>query len=1217
MPAPRQNDPRSILPLLIAAVFGFFFLPRISSESSTSPRTAAVAQPDSSTTETGSAPEPASDDLKDGDLRDLAPLRSYLSEEAGAIHSAAELERGLRSWAPQSYRTLVVTLPHPTDSVMGYRFDSCFEALQRALEFHRFSLDRYRIPWIGAPAEKTKPDQTPQPKPPSKAPLVPDPGVCVFRGSKVTKSVKVVVVFLVAESPVRGVNRSQLSRAFDLIARYLPGEPAPDGSIPIRIVGPGFSGSQDSLKKALAERRNACEPSLAFTVHASATELDIAAFQPAQGAPPIAISTFRRRTETVQREMLDYLRDRLGFKRIAILRESNTGLGILSRDPNAGSNGLFIDEYAFPMHISDLRQDYAKLGIFRPAEFLARTSAEHLDLANDEGRNARDLPRAFTPQSTAALTEMTLVQTLTALSRRDYEAIGILATDTRDIIFLAHNIRNYCRDAALFALQADLLFCSENSSDLRGMYMASTYSLAPSSQWRVSQSRPSRVAFGGELEQSMHNAAVAHFLDLVANNEPTGLLDYASHASLEQYRNQPPVQIGVVGERSLHPAEERGTNTSEKGLFELPSRFAPGADSASASKKLRIHSFFWVVQSGCALLEIAIARLLVVHALRRRRVHPVIDVTDQHVADEPALMTLIRSTLRLLNAFGPRIESGGDPAEPDPQRPPIGPGVYVLTAAFAAAGLVLGNLVILICGIAETSFLTLGSLALCVAFTVVHACLGGIALVSSSAIAIDAAKSSDIDHGKSFAVLFAFAAVATAVASVLLLAIWRPHGIDRVWLLERATVLPEGVSILTPGLFMVLAFLAWNFSQLQRRRENLSRYVQSKAGSPLEGPVSIHQDTLRRLRAAREVVGSLVTRPLASACKTPGLRLSALAAALAVAFCAIFFRRSALLADLETLCFLAFRLAFFSVLCIIAVHVVYISALWLEGARYLRAAASLPLLRAFDRIPAQFRTWFMGLAELDRGAEVVTQQTRALVARSDIRLSVIFDKLFTPPAGKTWKSLLESMTDQLEKEESGLHSTREVYHFLDRLWYREPVQFTPAATRSAAAGKNEESALEKTLGPGALSALEPAEVAFLEDWMRQAEDLIALQIVRWIAPIFSQIWFSVRFLVVAPVCLVLALNSYPFPLQGTLLTIAGAAIVVVIAVLLDILVGYNKDEVISRVSDTPPNRFTFDSQFANSFLVYVIPLLGALLSASYDLTDILRAWLGPVAKFLG
>ena len=106
-----------------------------------------------------------------------------------------------------------------------------------------------------------------------------------------------------------------------------------------------------------------------------------------------------------------------------------------------------------------------------------------------------------------------------------------------------------------------------------------------------------------------------------------------------------------------------------------------------------------------------------------------------------------------------------------------------------------------------------------------------------------------------------------------------------------------------------------------------------------------------------------------------------------------------------------------------------------------------------------------------------------------------------------------------------------------------------------------------------------------------------------------------QFLVLGSLSLLLAVTSYPFDHQAWLTTMMICLIVFVGAVVGVVLVGANRDELISRVSDTKPGSLNFDSHFVGSFVTILGPLVGALLAVSFDLSDLLRAWFGPLLQF--
>ena len=107
-----------------------------------------------------------------------------------------------------------------------------------------------------------------------------------------------------------------------------------------------------------------------------------------------------------------------------------------------------------------------------------------------------------------------------------------------------------------------------------------------------------------------------------------------------------------------------------------------------------------------------------------------------------------------------------------------------------------------------------------------------------------------------------------------------------------------------------------------------------------------------------------------------------------------------------------------------------------------------------------------------------------------------------------------------------------------------------------------------------------------------------------------------KFLVLGSIALLLAVTSYPFDHQGWLVTIMVSLIIFVAVVIGAVLLGVNRDELVSRVSNTTPGRLTFDTNFINSFLTMFAPLIAALLAISFDLSDLIHTWLGPLFELI-
>ena len=174
---------------------------------------------------------------------------------------------------------------------------------------------------------------------------------------------------------------------------------------------------------------------------------------------------------------------------------------------------------------------------------------------------------------------MALTQVLTTIARRPYQAVGIIATDPFDVVFLAREVNRFCPNVRLFTLTADLLLARPAEVvDLRGMLVASTYPLYPTNQWMTTPFRDGpRVFFSNRGAQGFYNATVAHLWEMRAD-EPANpdlpsspqLLEFGRPYDVKpQAVRQPPVWISAIGERGLYPItyfeyEETGSAKTEE-----------------------------------------------------------------------------------------------------------------------------------------------------------------------------------------------------------------------------------------------------------------------------------------------------------------------------------------------------------------------------------------------------------------------------------------------------------------------------------------------------------------------------------------------------------------------------------------------------------------------------------------------------------------------------
>jgi hypothetical protein len=75
---------------------------------------------------------------------------------------------------------------------------------------------------------------------------------------------------------------------------------------------------------------------------------------------------------------------------------------------------------------------------------------------------------------------------------------------------------------------------------------------------------------------------------------------------------------------------------------------------------------------------------------------------------------------------------------------------------------------------------------------------------------------------------------------------------------------------------------------------------------------------------------------------------------------------------------------------------------------------------------------------------------------------------------------------------------------------------------------------------------------------------------------------------------------------------SGALILAAAFIAVTIFIQIERDEVVSRISGTRPNKLDFHWDFLANICTYALPLLGVLVATSTDLTDLIHAWLDPL-----
>lgn len=536
-----------------------------------------VASPESSQTRTTVVSGAALQRPADSHLDGAALLSAYYQKDIDSV--GAEARRGV-------LRAFILTLPDPVSSHLDWSYDAELESVRRAMEHSGYVIDRFWLPW-----RSTGDTTAGRAAVADSLPGVRWPGVMLFRRGDSSDS-SLVLIYVVGEVPTSGIHRLAMRAALDERRRLLPLDSTRPSVDTVRVIGPAFSGSAVSLRRALVNWRESVTDSTVIeivsgsasdpanlktlsdsalrirfhaTVHTSswlaATALRLVSGQlhilPSEiaflheGTTQFGNSAAR---DSTSKQDSTAKRDSTCKHDSTSKRDSTAKRAWMSkRDSASKRDSTFACatplEISFPMSISGLRVQYA-----RHPERVAQSVGEagapegpRLALDQREPASLSETP-GFLSQLTAPSTELLLGQIERSLLAHHVRAVGILATDVRDELFLADELRKRLPDVQLFFYGSNvLLLRPDYQKALRGSLVVSTYPLVMENQfWDLTRSDRQRLIFMSDEAEGVFNATLYQL------GEGAAMMEYASPmASGSTYG--PPTWLTVVGRDAMYP----------------------------------------------------------------------------------------------------------------------------------------------------------------------------------------------------------------------------------------------------------------------------------------------------------------------------------------------------------------------------------------------------------------------------------------------------------------------------------------------------------------------------------------------------------------------------------------------------------------------------------------------------------------------------------------
>jgi hypothetical protein len=1074
---------------------------------------------------------------------------------------------------------LIATVPDPIDSPFGYAFDQIVDAVQRAIEKKDgYILDRAWLPWELDRKAKPKPGEPPSNLRETK------PGIMLFRhGRDKAKKVEkpaLCVVFLVGETPMGGIHKQALFRALRIMSDV--GHPAQQ---PVRIVGPYFSGSQTSLQFVIGDWWTRVDstsiyavdsyPSYRFHVITGAASAvrkkEFFSFEankenfPSWRQDGVDFSSTVIPTRTTLGAMLHFLTRRDGSwssepipssvdlvpGKVALLAEGNTGFG----KAFASMNNDQVLNLRFPLHISRVKNDYTTAARERDKKAGATDDDPLLgaSLVDDQGV-AEGVPSQG-GSTTTATTGQVLARILTTISREHCRYVGVIASDTRDKLFLIRLVREHCPDVRVFVTDGDLLLTHPDYRYyMRGVIIGSTYPLVPRNQIWVKAGTNERILFPSVGAQGYYNATLMH---LGLHDQ---MLEYSAPSialrgleNSDDAQSRPPIWISMVAPNGAIVPLHLYTQYDDKFNYVAKRDLPPEADREP------IAAFAGMEYPG-AMLPVGLALLGWWGFLISRA------WSNPHAR----MFWKGGSLLTLPDLFYRSIILGSQ----------VLLGVPVLCVVWTRAE---GT------GFDSPSNVALVAIAGCclaaLAFAMVKpicrrgavVLLRGRPLASDSAVLPTTPRDTPLETASWVLLNLAIWALVFGFAAVCLTRFWT-HGdfARRALFFVRAVDLSTGLSPFTPLFLVCAGFAAWGYFQL-KRTHLAERFNVSIPYPGTETFRRLHTaDAAVRDEVAHEAIALRHTKPMVGAVVALGgfgvaVWMQSLPTVEGWAWDTLFFAGFAGLFFLSTTTLI--RLFF----------------LWGRVKELLSAIAAQPMMRAFGRLPTKVTEIF--------GRYLFTQRPHL----SHLQVPAHQLRLLTEAAAKdphapeelrglerTADEIDAILAEQLAAGRRGGAARRAERTVRDKLSTVGGTCLSVLAPRGKSLG------VDDAFGGGLGKDEKPATPGSEPAWVPLAESVAATQVVIYVSQFFVQLRNLVWAAVVTSSLLLLAATSYPFHPEKLLLIGLIALSAAGIAGVLYVLIEMNRDEVVSRVTRTTPGKLSLDSGFIGSFFTYIVPVAGVL-----------------------
>jgi hypothetical protein len=432
---------------------------------------------------------------------------------------------------------------------------------------------------------------------------------------------------------------------------------------------------------------------------------------------------------------------------------------------------------------------------------------------------------------------------------------------------------------------------------------------------------------------------------------------------------------------------------------------------------------------------------------------------------------------------------------------------------------------------------------------------------------------------------------------------------------ERAASLANGVSPLVPATLLGLAFYCWGYIHL-KRLFLLDRCAKMKPFP--SGKEARETEWFERIASCRTRLDRDLHAPRWAGQTTVGL------ISLLVLFCAFCRIANHFGPSLDGIWIEAPLLVGLAGLGVLIVFTgLYLRKVWRTLRKLLQAVALLPLREAFDHIPTAIRQMYgpyllserpgrrRHLAYRRQQYQLLVEEYQgirpALVSAADLTAELrtrLDEALPEPPAGRVH----QARPDELAQAACAC------LLLLQHIWSNAArterlLEEPPPKGQGGAAPDAAVTVILCPREPG--DALKP-----VRKWLTRARDFVAPEITSYLSQFFVHLRNLALFLSLAPLMLLWAVSSYPFQPQRLWLLLAMGLLGFATLSIIWTIIQLERDELVSRILQTEPNRLNFHWGFLSNLALYAIPLLGLVVAASGDVSDLVHSLVDPLLQVL-